>query len=223
MTATPPEEQPFLRRAVLAARAGGVREVWQRFLGVTVYRRLVLYVRDVGEPHDPGPDTVEVGRLEDIEAHRAARPQTPVAELERRLARGDVCGVGRLDGEIVAVRWLSFDVAEIDYLGLTFELPAGVVYVYDVWTRPGLRRSGVNRRMSSWSTAVLQERGDRRLLSAILPENAGGSRIPGTLPMRRAGTIGCVRLPGRRIPVRRGVPPGVIGAARPLGRRPQAA
>ena len=198
-------------RILDALRHGGVRELWWRALGVTVYRRLQLYLRDVDAPHDPGPADIVVRALDDVDAYLAARPGASRAEIERRLARGDVCGLGWRGDEVVGARWLSFGVAEIDYLDLVVELRGDLGYVYDVWTRPDLRRSGVNRSLSTWSADLIRERGGRYSFSAILQENRGGSRIPGTLPMRPAGTLGCLRLLGRRIPVRRGVPDGVLG------------
>jgi hypothetical protein len=196
-----------------ALREGGVRELWWRALAVTVYRRLQLYLRDVDAPHEPGPPDVVVRLLDDADAYLAARPGTPRAEVERRLARGDLCGLGSVGDEVVATRWLSFGIAEIEYLDLAFEIAPGLGYVYDVWTRPDHRGGGLNRSLSTWSATVIRERGGHSSFSAILPENRGGSRIPGSLPMRPAGTAGCLRLPGRRIPVRRGVPDGVLGRA----------
>ena len=200
-------------RVADALREGGVRELWWRALGVTVYRRLTLYLRDVDAPHDPGPAEVVVRELDDVDAYLAARPRPARAEVERRLARGHVCGLAWLGDEVVGTRWLSFGVAEIDYLDLAVEIRRDLGYVYDVWTRPDLRRSGVNRSLSTWSADLIRERGGGYSFSAILRENRGGSRIPGTLPMRPAGTLGCLRLLGRRIVVRRGVPDGVLGRA----------
>jgi hypothetical protein len=204
---------PLPRRVIDALRHGGVRELWWRALGVTVYRRLQLYLRDVDAPHEPGPPDVVVRLLDDVDDYLAARSGAPRAEVERRLARGDVCGIGWLGDEVVGTRWLSFGVAEIEYLDLAFEIAPSLGYVYDVWTRPDQRGSGVNRSLSTWSANVIRERGGRYSFSAILAENRGGSSIPGTLPMRPAGTLGCLRLLGRRIDVRRGVPDDVLGRA----------
>jgi hypothetical protein len=207
------DEAPFLSRALRAAREGGAREVWMRALALAGYRRLTVYLRDLGDQYEPRPAFVTTGPLEDIDDHCALRPRVPRAEVERRLARGHICAAARIGEEMVGVRWLSFDRAEIDYLGLAFDLAPDVAYVYDVYTRPDARRLGVNRALTGWTDARQRERGGRWTLSAILPENRGGGRIPGSLPMRHVGTIAVLRLPGRRIPLRRGVPREVLGAA----------
>jgi hypothetical protein len=215
--AEPEEEAPFLRRALRAAREGGAREVWMRALALAGYRRLTVYLRDLGKPYEPGPDPVTTRPLDDIDAYLALRPQAARADVEHRLARGDICGAARIGDKIVGVRWLAFGCAEIDYLGLAFDLPPDTAYAYDAWTRPDARSAGVNRALSGWTDTQLRARGGRRTLSAILPENRAARRMTGSLPLRTMGTIAVIRLPGgRRIPLRRGVPLEVLGAARPL-------
>jgi hypothetical protein len=210
------DEARFLSRALRAAREGGAHEVWMRALALAGYRRLAVYLRDVADRYEPHSSPVTIGPLDDVDDHLALRPRVPRAEVERRLTLGDICCTACMGDEIVGVKWLAFGRAEIDYLGLAFDLAPDVAYVYDAWTRPDARGLGVNRATSAWTDAQLRERGARWMLSAILPENRGGSRIPGSLPMRRVGTIAVVRLPGRRIPLRRGVPRDVLGAATPL-------
>jgi hypothetical protein len=215
-TAVREDEAPFLTRAVRAAREGGAREVWMRALALAGYRRLTVYLRDLDDQYEPRPAFVATGPLDDIDDHCALRPRIARAEVERRLALGHICSAARIGEQVVGVRWLSFGRAEIDYLGLAFDLPPDVAYVYDVYTRPDARSLGVNRALTAWTDARQRERGGRWTLSAILPENRGGSRIPGSLPMRSVGTIAVVRLPGRRIPLRRGLPRGLLGTATPL-------
>jgi hypothetical protein len=212
----PEDDAPFLSRALRAAREGGAHEVWMRALALAGYRRLTVYLRDLGDQYEPRPAFVTPGPLDDVDTHCGLRPQIPRAEVERRLARGHICAAARIGEEVVGLRWISFGRAEIDYLGLAFDLPPDVAYVYDVYTRPDARSLGVNRALTGWTDARQRERGGRWTLSAILPENRGGSRIPGSLPMRRVGTIAVVRLPGRSIPLRRGVPRDVLGTATPL-------
>jgi len=208
------DEAPFLRRAARAAREGGAREVCMRALALAGYRRLTVYVRELGDHYEPPPDPVTTGPLDDVQTHRAVRPRVPRAEVDRRLARGDLCGVARIGDEIVGVRWLAFERAVVDYLGLAFDLPPDVAYIYDAWTRPNARGAGVSRALSGWTDSHLRERGGRWALSAILPENRVVSRR--NLPIRRVGTIAVLRLPGRRIPLRRGVPLEVLGTPTPL-------
>jgi hypothetical protein len=183
---------------------------------VTLYRRLGVYESRLDSPQiAPQPAlAIEPGELGagDVETYMRLRPDTPDAEVRRRLARGDRCFVAWSGGELLSVRWLAFGTAEVAYLGLRFALPDGVAYPYDAFTPAELRGEGLSWAMGAFMAETVRGEGCRSLVSLIRPENAGGERLVarrGTIPSR---TVGCLRLPGVRIPFRR-VRPGLLGPA----------
>jgi hypothetical protein len=216
-------------RLIDAARREGLRGLWWRTLSATVYRRLVVAAREIDQGPPPARARLalefEYLTLDGLGEYMRLRPDANAAEVERRLRAGRRCALARHRGEIVSVRWLSTDVAEIDYLGLAFEVPPGVLYLYDYYTSPSARRHGIAA--ARWSILHEEYRRARvrRLIGAIMPENTGGRGAVSSAAYRTVGTVGCVRLPGVRIPVRH-LRPGYLGPSsrfRPApGGRPSA-
>ncbi len=204
-----------------SARSEGLRGLWWRSLSATAYRRLVVAAREI----DQGPPTSDAGLNLELELltpdgvgeYLRLRDDQPAAEIERRLRAGQRCALARHDGVVVSSRWFTTGTAEIDYLDLAFEMPAGVAYVYDVHTSPGSRRRGISGEARRGYEDELRRLGTRRLLGTFMPENTAGLRLVVGAGYRPVGTVGCLRLPGVRIPVRR-LAPGYLGTSRRLDR-----
>jgi hypothetical protein len=209
---------PVSRRLREVVREEGPRGVWWRGLGVTVYRRLAVFVRDVAEvPLKLGSGTGDPEAYlgpDDIDDYLKLRPDQTVVEIERRLATGQHCIVFREGGAILSARWLSLEYAELPYLGLSFELPPHVAYFHDGYTAEAARGRGIGGR--SWGPAfdqVLAGAGATVVLGTIWQHNPLGMRLKRKGPeYHPIGTIGCARLGPLRIPVRR-IPPGYLGRA----------
>jgi GNAT superfamily N-acetyltransferase len=185
-------------------------------LAVTVYRRLILYERDlaVRVPIDPDTPSASLGVLatSDLEHYARLRPDAPPGDAARRLARGERCFVARRDGDLVAMRWLSTERADIEYLGLSFPLGPGLTYAYDGFTDPEARGSGFATLSGAHMGDQLRREGYRAVLSTMLPENELARYHLLRLGARPVGTVGCLRLGPLRLPLRR-LPEGYLGAA----------
>lgn len=204
-------------RVIDVARREGLRGLWWRTLSATVYRRLVVLAREIGQGPPPSESRLDLEfeylTVDGLAEYTQLRPDANVAEVERRLRAGRRCALARHGGEIASVRWFSAEVAEIDYLGLAFELPPGVLYFYDWYTSPRARRLGVGAARWSVYEEEIRRAGIRRLIGGIMPENTWGLAVASGADYRTVGMVGCVRLPGVRIPTRR-LPPGYLGPSR---------
>ncbi len=202
-------------RAVL--REEGLSGLWWRGLAVTVYRRTLLFGRDLAAfPSRTGTtaalDDAQL-RPEDVGQYLRLRPDQERREIEHRLATGQRCQVVRLGGEIVAARWLSVGFAEIPYLGLTFDLAPDVAYVHDVYTAPSARERGIATASRPGYERFLADRGVRTLVAVVWLQNRLGMSYLGGLPgWRPLGRVDCLRLGPFRIPIKR-TPAGLLGSA----------
>ena len=171
-----------LARAIEVLHEQGMRGLLWRGLARTAFRRLLVAARPLGAdlPTPGGPTAAAPARLafslleeDEIDAYASLRPDAPVAEARRRLAAGQRCLVGWLDGRIVHARWFATDVLESPWLGLAFKLRPGIVYVHDAYTAGDARGKGIGAsarglERSQWG------RGARALLATVWHENAPG-------------------------------------------------
>ena len=200
-----------------ALRTGGVRELWWRGLAVTAFRRLIVVARDRdAQPRAIAADGIDVAPIDDPGPYRVLRPDTPAAEVRRRLAAGHAC-VGAWSGDrLVAARWLSRGDAEMPYLDLAFALPSHIAYWYDSYTDPAFRGRRAHHAIDAAATEWMRDHRLTVQLSTVLPENRGGVALVARTGSRRIGWVGCLRGPrGVRVPVRR-VAEGFVGTARPM-------
>lgn len=150
---------------------------------------------------------------ESIDDYASFRPDTPPAEVERRLATGQLCLIGRRDGEIVNARWISEERLESSYLGLSFELPRDSVYLHDVFTARSARRLRISVNAAPHYDEMLRRKGVRTILGSVWPGNSAGLAMVQAHGHERVGTLGAIRLGRARIAVRRRMPTGYVGAA----------
>jgi GNAT superfamily N-acetyltransferase len=209
------------RRTLEVWRTEGLRGLWWRGLGVTVYRRLMLVARRI-ESEPPrrvasADVTPELLTRETVGDYLAMRRDTAAEEVERRLATGQRCVLVRRDGAPVSARWFATGFAEIHYLDLVFDLPEGVAYVYDVYTAAAARGLGISAAVIPYYERMLRDAGCHTLLGSAMPENRAGRALVGGAGYEPVGTLGCVRVGSLRVPVRR-LPDGYVGRARRLVR-----
>jgi GNAT superfamily N-acetyltransferase len=183
-------------------REEGARALAVRALGETVYRRLLIFERDLHEPPpslDRAPavvfDLLDEGGLAAYEALRPGR----LAQATARLAAGDRCLAGWSDGRLVAVRWLATGSPHVEYLGLRLPLAPDEIYHYDTFTDPALRRRGVSIAAQRALFPRLRDEGYRWSVRAILPENRAAVADAARGGYERRGRMGYVRIgPFRR-------------------------
>jgi hypothetical protein len=203
-------------RVLEVLREEGASGLWWRGLGVTVYRRLLIVSRRIGEGprEEPTAGELEFGWLDqgELGAYGRLRPGMR-EEAARRLRAGQRCFVGRRSGELVHARWFARGEAEMPYLGLAFELPEGVAYVYDVFTAPASRGARISAAAPRFER-IVREHGTEVILGTVMPGNAQGLGLVRGAGYEPLGTIGSLRLGPVRKPVRRAMPRGYLGPAR---------
>jgi GNAT superfamily N-acetyltransferase len=189
----PTARSRVIERVGFGLRARLVKRLWFRGLSrAKMYRRLILVERMLSEPV---PEislsmrvTVEVLTSDKIAAYRALRPQQDPAEVTRRLEKGDWCFAVWHEGCVIHVAWAAARRATIEYLARAVELAPDQVYVYDIFTAPAFRQTGVASLRSVEMMRYFRERGYRRLLGAVSPENRSAFRQ--NVGYRRVGVIG---------------------------------
>lgn len=177
----------------------GVVRAWLRALAALgIYRRLVLLERRLDEPipDTPLPAGVEVRALgpADADAYAAFRPEQGAAELGRRLSEGQWCFAAWHGGRIISAAWGTRDRAWIDYLDRALILGPAEAYSYDLYTDPAYRRAGLTAPTRIPHLRDMRDRGYRRVLATLLPENIPAWGTPRSVGYRSIGWMGYVGL-----------------------------
>lgn len=185
------------RRGATIVRREGLRGLWFHALAGFGYRRLLLLEfvtgADSGSPETL--DDVEIGILSpgDLGEYLALHQADGLAEVRRRLERGDTCHCARHEGQIVSVVWSAKGSPVVRWVGRTLALAPDEVYLYDAFTSPECRNRGILSRMISTVVSEHAVSGARRVLMAIVPENRASARVlahVGARPFARMGYIG---------------------------------
>ena len=210
---------PGWRRAVLRVShvlaRDGIRGLGIAILGATVYRRLLLMELSLDQPASAPSPTVSVevdvlGRT-DIDDYLDFRPEADPFEIRRRLDNGCLCFVARTDGRIVHAGWAVMTRAWVQYLGCELPLEQGDVYQFDSFTEPASRGKGLARTRITVMARHLRQQGHRRLLAAVLPENAAAFGPLQAVGYRTVGMLGMIRLGPWRHVLHRVRRPGAPG------------
>jgi RimJ/RimL family protein N-acetyltransferase len=183
-------------RALGVLRHEGLRALWFKMLGETVYRRLVVVERPLALPV---PDVaaqvlVEVALLRpsEIAEYRAFRPEASEAEIASRLRAGQICFVARSRGRIVSTRWVAVDRVRVDYLSMDLPLAPDEACSYDMMTSPDFRGQSMAPVTSAAMLRHFQRAGFRRFVGTVLPTNEASFRAIAKTGYRRCGWIGYV-------------------------------
>lgn len=188
----------ILRRALEVLRQEGIKSLWFKILGETVYRRMVLMERTLDEPITEVsprlPVTISLLRDTDLSEYTRFRPEIDPDEIRRRLASGQMCFAAWHEGRIVHAAWVATGHAWIGYLAREITLAPDEVYAYESFTSPDFRGQNVAGARSSYMQQALQRAGYRRILAAIMPENKPAFRPVEKTGFRPIGMIGYLRL-----------------------------
>lgn len=206
-------------RALAVLRAKGLTGFALRALDSTVYRRLLVHTRSLLAPAAqkplPGAGDADFSLLgrDEVEEYRLLRPDTPAAEVRRRLDAGQRCIVARLGGEVVHARWCETDRFESAYLGFALELLPGFAYSYDAFTARRARRLGIATAATHHSDALLRAEGAVTTLGSVWPGNAAAIAMFTALGRTPIGSLGALHLGHRRRLIRHRLADGYVGAA----------
>jgi len=160
---------------------------------------------------------VAIGLLEEseIDEYVAFRPEADPAEICRRREAGQVCFVVRHEGRIAHACWAAMRQARIDYLARDIHLAPDEVYVYDSFTAPAFRGQNLSPTRAVQMARHFREKGHRRLIAVIMPENKRAFRPAAKAGYCPLGVMGYIKLgPWRRDFCR--VRPGARPPGQPL-------
>jgi GNAT superfamily N-acetyltransferase len=182
------------RRAREILRDEGVRSLWIKFLGETVYRRLLLIEKEIQPPVLPSPEKPELEccrlSMDDVDEYYAFRAYVDRGTIYGRIEQGESCFVVRRRGLIIHACWTATGRTAINYLKCDVQLARDVVYVYEVFTSPQFRGHSI----SSWRSREMEKyylaNGYRRLLAAVAPENNAVFRSSEKVGYAVAGKMG---------------------------------
>jgi hypothetical protein len=185
-------------RAAEVLRTEGLRSLWFRILGETVYRRAILIERLLQEPiaeQRAGVD-VEVSLLTagELDEYLAHCPGSSAAEFCERLKQGQKCFTARCQNTIASTCWAATGAARIDYLNREISLAEDEVYTYGSYTAPRFRNLNIAAVRGNQMVRYFRERGYRRFVAILMPENKVAFRPAEKIGYRRIGTIGYIKL-----------------------------
>jgi len=187
-----------VRRALLTLRCEGVRSFWFKLLAQAGYRRLMLLERPLDRPvPEFSPSLpVEVTQLteSELDDYLAFRPKTELRDAIDRLRAGQICFVARRDRRIVAAGWIAVQPIWLSYLGCVLDMVPGDVHIYDKFTLPACRGHGISNAVRTHHLRHLQRAGYRRVVVAVLPENASSLRDILKGGYRPCGMIGSIKV-----------------------------
>ncbi len=145
-------------------------------------------------PEVAAPSLIRIAVLapEETDAYLALRPDQSSAEIRLRLARGRLCFAAWHGGQIVHAAWGATQRAPIDYLMREIELAPDEAFVFDAFTEPAFRGRNLSPLRALVMGRFYRDRGYRRILTAVHPENRAGFRPLEKVGTRPVGLIGFV-------------------------------
>ena len=172
-------------------------DIWFAALGAArIYRRLVLLARQLGSaaPELAAPSGVRIAVLapEEIGAYLAFRPEQSGAEIRVRLSRGYLCFAAWHGEQILHAAWGATQRAPIDYLAYEIDLSPDEVFIFDAFTAAAARGRNLSPLRAVLMGRHYYDRGYRRVLTAVHPENRVGFRPLEKVGTRPVGLIGYV-------------------------------
>jgi len=187
-----------VRRALLTLRGEGVRSFWFKLLGQLGYRRLLVLDQplDRAVPQFSPTLPVAIAQLtgDELDDYLAFRPDTRRADALARLAAGQICFVARRDGRIVAADWIATQPIRLSYLDCVLDMAPGDVCIYDKFILPSCRGHGISNALRTHHLRQLWRDGHRRVVVAVLPENASSLRDILKGGYRPCGIIGRIKV-----------------------------
>lgn len=91
--------------------------------------------------------------------------------VNTRFNRGEICGVARLNSEVVSYCWVAFQQAEVGEINRTIKLRNNELYLYDAFTLPDYRGRGLFPALLTAILGFAKSQGYSRALIFSLREN----------------------------------------------------
>jgi len=114
---------------------------------------------------------------EDLDLLQGLKPEKSAETIHARFRRGDLCFVTiDADGKLAHCRWVTVERTHIPELDRYVALSPGHVYFYDGYTRPDLRRRGIDGAMREFIFKTMRAAGYRKIYSYVRGDNPIGLR-----------------------------------------------
>jgi len=191
-----------LKRAGQVLRDEGVKSLWFKILGETVYRRVILMERllhePIGEVMGGLPAVIDLLKPTEIDEYISFRPGTDPLQVRHRLSAGQKAFVARHEGRIVHAGWTTTTRARIDFLAREIPLGPGEVYQYESYTAPSSRGQNLAAVRITEMLRYFRRAGHRRMIAVVVPENTTAFRPLEKTGYRPFGLLGYIQLGRRR-------------------------
>jgi ribosomal protein S18 acetylase RimI-like enzyme len=178
-------DTPWTLRAVVergreVLRQEGVKSLWFRTLGELGYRRAMLFELDLATYQQseaaPASARFELLSPSNLEDLLGLVQQCDEREATRRLAAGHVCMLGYVKGRPAYSSWLATGPVRIDFLGVQAVPSPGSAYSYELYVGPAFRGLSLATAGLDVRVRILRDRGFKRFVSIVVPENQAGLR-----------------------------------------------
>jgi len=180
-------------RAFEVLRHKGLSAFFFITLGKLGYRRMVLFEHVLDCVLDPPRaavpfDTALLQRA-DVDAYVRIASYKSVDEIHERLNEGQICAIGRVNGELACWAWYAQRRTRIVYLDLEVEIDDHWVYGYDFVVRPKFRRLGLAVDFTERKKHHLTSLGIIGEVAAVVPQNTAAMAFEHGAQRRRIGVL----------------------------------
>lgn len=180
----------ILKQLIKNIQKNNIRDLWFKVLGRTIYRRLILFERDLKAPIsniNPGiPIKITLLKDNEIDDYIRFRPDVDYIAIQRRFEKNAQCFVVRYENKIVHAGWAFAKSAWIDYLKYPILLSDDEIYTSDSFTSPEFRGFNVAAARIIFTIQYFNNLGYGKLLCGVLKENK-----PAFRPLEKTGWIPC--------------------------------
>ena len=185
-------------RAFEVLRREGFRAFFFITLGKLGYRHMVLFEhvldRVLYPPRAAVPFDTALLQRADVDAYVRIAPYKSVDEIHERLNEGQICAIGRVNGELACWAWYAQRWTRIVYLDLEVEIDDHWVYGYDFVVRPKFRRLGLAVDFTEKKKSLLTSLGIIGEVATVVPHNVAAMAFERGAQRRRIGMIHSLRL-----------------------------
>ncbi|MEA1970789.1 MAG: hypothetical protein U9N37_04120, partial [Thermodesulfobacteriota bacterium] len=187
-----------LLRAIEVLKEEGLKSLWFKLLGETVYRRVVVVERILDELIHPMtsriPVTIKLMEKSDVGEYCEFYLDADRSDIQQRLDSGHWCFTARHQGHIVHTCWAATQVFWFNYLSYEIQLASDEAFIYDSYTDPSYRGLNIAATRSVVMMRFFHSAGFRRLLGVVAPENQSAVRIPQKSGYHPIGTLGFFKI-----------------------------
>ncbi len=181
-----------------------LKHLWFKILAATVYRRVLLLDRLLGEeiPMAFSHLSVTFDCLNDthMPEYLKLQPESEESRIRDRFRHGHTCFAARYEGRAVAVAWANPYRIHMSYVSFMRSLPDKCVYFYEAYTDPDYRNRSIQTALCTHMLRHFAARGFRRAIAGVVPENLPSRRKNAKCGFRPLEMIRLVRLgPYRRL------------------------